>query len=264
MLAGFIFFVIALFPENPFYSLIILFAGVSIAALMAAAWHNESEPDLTAVSGRGVVFLWGFRVVSVLAILADLAFIVIMWFLTGEYRDDALHHGLLLMVLAVTGIGAAALSLKLRAPVTGRGKGRAVRCIPLVAALAITFALGSVYLNYMPKYTQDEGLSMILSDNEFAQKDITGSYESHEFFFEDELFAGNSHYAELFGGNPYYTDLYDYQCDSFGYDAGGLYIKKGFILFNPTNGDHEYIRTEKQDKTYSPGDWPEFDGKFHG
>ncbi len=260
VLAGFIFFVIALFPENPFYSLIILFAGVSIAALMIATWHNESEPVMPVVSDRGTVLLWVFRAAGILVILADLAFIAIIWFLTGKYGEDPFQNVLLLLLLAIAGIAAAALSLKLRAPVSGRGKGRAARCIPLVAALAITIALGSVYLNYMPKYTIEEGLNIVLSDTEFAQKDIRGgAYETvPRFLLEDGLYGDDPYYTDLFGGNPYYNYLYSYQCDSCAYDADGLHMLKGFILFNPATGEYEYTHAEEQDKTYSPGDWPEF------
>ncbi len=233
------------FDASPACTLVFL----SIVTIAAAAFHIKS-PDAPEVSEREKAILRAFRAVSVLAILADLVFIVIMFFLTRYYDHGLfrhLHNVLPLMVLAIVGVAAAALNLKGRPPFIGRDIAKAA------AALVITAALCFVYINYMPKYSHDDGLNILLSDKEFAQKDIVGS---------DETTSRDFGYTELFGGNPFYNDLYAYHCDSFGYDAGGLHITKGCILFNPATGAYEYMHTEDQDKTYSPGDWPEFNYYF--
>lgn len=232
----------------------IIFVAITIAVWLRYDNDEPDETDETEVTRHGMVFLRAFHAVGILIILACFGVIVIMFFITrndyGPFR--AFHNVRLLMTLAGAGIAAAALSLKQRAPVSARGNARVVRCVPVTVAVAIIFVLGSVYLNCMPKYSIDDGLNIVLSDEELAQKDIAGFYETTpSYFFEDALFAGN----------PFYTNLFSYQCDSFGYDAG-LHIEKGFILFNPATGEYEYMRTKGQDKTYSVGDWPELTGNF--
>lgn len=217
-----------------------------LVAITVATWFRrvKDKPDEPEVTRRGMVFLRVFRAVSILAILVCLAFLVIMFFLMRDL-SFLLHMQNVrpLIGLPLAGITVAALSLKLRAPVSGRGIGRAARCVPIVVAVTITAALGFIYLNYLPKYSWEDGENMLRSDEKFAQKDV---------FIDGRVEDWGE--PGSFGFNPFYAILYRFNCDSYGYDAGSLHIEKGYILFNPATGAHEYTLEEEQ--TYSPGDWP--------
>ncbi len=219
-----------------------------IVAITAATWfrHVHDKPDELELTRRGMVFLQVFRVVGILTILVSLAFMILIFFLVRDDIFGLYMRGLYdLMELPLAGIVIASLSLKLRAPVSGRGIGRAARCVPIVVAVAITAALGFIYLNYLPKYSLEDGMNMLRSDEEFAQSNV---------YYDGGVRGWGN--PGSFGVNPFYGDLYGYNCGSYSYDAGGLHITKGYILFNPATGTHEY--TPEQERTYSPGDWPEF------
>jgi len=239
--------------SSPVYTLIIL----SIVTIIAAAFYINA-PDAPEVSGREKVFLWSLRVVGILSILVGFAFIVIMLFITRQYTDW-MKNIFILMVLAAAGILGAALCLRVRPPIIVRDIAKAMFALVMSAALCF------VYLNYMPKYSAEDGVNMLRSDEKLEQKDVfrhENWWVKREMQVYDITQNGKTYYdaghVKSFGGNPFYSELYEYSCDSYGFDADGLHIAKGYILFNPVTGAYEYSREEEQDQVFSPGELPAF------
>ncbi len=233
---------------SPVLTLLIL----SIATVVEAARRIQDSPNESEVevSGRDMVYIRAYRAGGFLAILACLAFIVAMLFVTRYYV--LMQNVIFLMALAAAGIAAAVQSLKVRPPIVRWD------IVKFVAALVIAASLGFVYLNYMPKYSQEDGISMLRSDEGLEQRDVF--YPDVYIMWEATgVFPRYNDYTKsLFGGNPFYEGLYEYYYNSYGYDSGGLYFEMGCIYFNPVTGAYEYVATVKKDKTYIPGDWPEF------
>lgn len=236
---------------SPVWTLIIL----SIAMIAAALWYFR-ETYKPEISQRQRVFLWAFRIVNILAILVCLAFVIMMFFMTDYYSDLMLNVSLL-MILAAVGITSAAFSLKKYPPNIW------MDIIRTAIALIVAVTLCFISLNYMPKYSQEQGINMLRSDEGFAQKDVfypslcspgepNGRTYRHLY---DQSY-------EQFGGNPFFDELFYYSCDSYGYDADGLHIMIGFIDYNPATGEYEYMRKQERDKTYSRGDYPQFNWNF--
>ncbi len=239
---------------SPVLTLLIL----SIATVVAAARRiqdNPNEPEVE-VSGRDAVYLRAFRAGGILAILACLAFIVAMLFVTRDYA--LMQNVLLLMALAAAGIVAALQSLVVRPPIVRWD------IVKFVAALVIAASLGFVYVNYMPKYSWEDGMNMLRSDEEFSQKDVFYP-DVHNLWSAIGVFPRYDDYTKsLFGGNPFYKGLFQYLCASYGYDADGLQIMRGDIIFNPATGACEYEHKQEWDRTYSPGEWPDFNSGTMG
>ncbi len=238
---------------SPVFTLLIL----SIVTISAAARHIKNKPNEPEVeaSGRDMVFLRAIRAVGILAMLACLGFIVVMFFMARYYRDW-MRNGFYLMVLAVAGITAADLSLKVRPHITGRDIAKAV------VALTITAALGFVYLIYMPKYKPYDGLDFLRSDRGLAQMDVfypNAVYNRNSISFRDQ--REHERYIELFGDNPFCDAFFQYQYASYSYDADGLHYTAGYIDFDSVTGAYVYTHWGNYDKTYSPGDWPDFNNR---
>jgi hypothetical protein len=239
---------------SPLYSLIIL----SVLTIAAAGWYMNREPDRPEVSGRERVLLLAFRTVNILAMLVCFAFVVIMFFLTDYYPDAVLRNVYLLIIPATVSIVVAALNLKIHPPI--RVRNIAKSALALIIAVVLCF----VYINDMPKYSIDDGIRILRSDEEFAQKDVF--YPSCGSTGEPPLyvyrFGSDPVYDELSGSNLFYCDSYEYYCDSYSYDVNGLHDVKGYIIFNPITGAYEYMRTHEQDQAFSPGELPEFDWNY--
>jgi hypothetical protein len=236
-----------------FWSFLLFIAAIVVAACFRYANTEQDECEATK---RERIFLQVFRAVGILAILVCLAFVIIMLFLT-RYYTNWMSNIFPLMALAVVGIGVAALNLKVRPPIIGRGIAK------VAVALVIAASLLFVYLNYMPKYSLKDGANMLSSNEEFAQKDVF--YPAlHSLGEPDGYIArfGDPLYDQFFGANPFYDELHEFHCDSYSYDADGLHVIKGYIIFNPATGAYEYMRTQNQDRSFKPGEWPEFNWNF--
>lgn len=240
---------------------VIALVFVSIVTIAAAAWYINREPDLPMpgqpeATARQKAFLWSVRALDILCMLVCFAFLVMLLLVTG-YFTDWMHGDFLLAALAVAGIIVAALSIKEPLPIITRDVVKAAAA--LVMAVALVFA----YLNYMPKFMKEDAINSLRSNEEFSQKDV---------FYPSTMFYGNGSfprwgedkYDEIFGANPFYDGLYSFYCQSYGYDANGLHVTKGYITFNPATGAYTYSHTEDNDRTYGPGpgEWPEFSYYF--
>ncbi len=207
----------------------------SVITIIAAARNINREPLKPEVSGREKTFLRCYRAVCILAILICLAFVAVMFFISGYYTFR-MQNVLPLTALAIAGSAAAALSMKERPPLNWRSITKAS------IALVITAALCFVYLRYMPKYSMESAMDALRSKKEFTQTDVY--YDGGNREWND---------PELFKGNPFYLDLFAYNCDSYSYDAGGLHAARGYIQFNPATGEYKYTLKEKRDMTFSSG-----------
>ena len=233
---------------SPVITLIIL----SIATMAVAEWYMNREPYTNQVSGREKAILWAFRAVNILATLVCLTFVVLLWFLTRDYTNW-MKNVWPLMVLAAAGITAASLGLKDRPPINiERGITKAA------VALLISTLLVLAYVNELPKYSLNDGINMLRSKQENADKDV---YD-FDIRLADSYIIRGAGDNESFGPNPFLSLLYEYGCDSVNYNTNGLQIKKGYIHCNPANGANEYLRTQEQDLVFSPGEWPEFSWHF--
>ena len=254
IIAGTLFLLPGRFRNNdmsPFYSLIIL----SVLTIAAAGWYMNRESDRPEVSGHERSQLLAFRAVNILSMLICLVFIIIMYFLTGHYPDAVLRNVYLLIIPATVSIILAALNMKVYPSITIRDITKT--SIAFVIAVVLCF----VYINDMPKYSIDDGISILRSDEKFAQKDVF--YPSYGSTGEPPVyvyrFGCDPVYDELSGSNLFYSDSYEYYCDSYSYDGDGLHDVKGYIIFNPITGTYEYMRTQEQDQAFSSGVWPDFD-----
>ncbi len=234
------------------YALIIL----SVITIIAAA-ASMSEPYIFEMTERERTLLWVYRAVNIVSILVCFAFIVIMFFLTGYYSDFVLPNAVLLIFPAAASMIVAALNLRVRPPIVRRN------IIKVAVTLLISAGLIFVYASCMPKYAIEDGIKILHTDEEFAQKDVYypaffAPGEPNGYIYRVVDYS----YDELIGSNPFYRELFEYYCDSYGYDANGLHDVKGYIIFNPATGAFAYVRTKEQDLTFSPGDWPEFNWNF--
>ncbi len=260
--------------NSAFYALIIL----SVLTIIASTWQITREPVKLQLSEPDKVFLRVFRIVNILAILVCFTFVVIMNFLTDHYPYAMLRNVYFLIIPAAVSIILAALSLKVYPPV--RVWGTVMTLIALVLAGAISF----FYLNYMPKFLLNDGINTLRSDTEFSQKDVyypinfrneldksiyfesfNYNYSGYNpYFYPAEELHGRVYIDpfndQIFGANPFFYPLYNYSCDSYGYDESGLHVVKGCIIFNPATGEYKY--TNKQELRLSAEGRPELSWNY--